>query len=139
MNNLHEFNNKVDELNEKIDSDGEFMGYEIMAGGTVNDLITLLAPILYKKYKDSPLPESHPIPVLEIWTYDDFESDSSVWILWYDKKEGWVHEGKRISGPKKFILDCINNKFNMEYYRHNFEEFCTYEKKFIDLVNKYLW
>ena len=135
MNQLKEFSDKVKKLN--VNFIYYDLVYDVFTGRTIEDLVNILASILYREYKNKPLPESYPIPILEISTAADM--NYNIWLLWYDKKEGWVHKGKKISGPKEFILDCIENKF--DYYDHIEEnsDFQTYKKKFINLVNKYLW
>ena len=132
MNNLQEFRKKSERLNEEVD----YCGYEVKVGGTVGDLVDILAPVLYKSYKDKPLPEEHPIPIIEMWS--DIDLRGKAWILWYDKKTGWIHEGKQISGPKEFALDCIENKIDV-FEVEDEGWFPEYKEEFLELIKKYLW
>ena len=134
LNNLREFGKQVKILNDEAEN----CGYEVSISGTVDELISAVTPTLYKQYKNEDhLPKTFPLPILMIWSDIDLKGNS--YILWYSKESGWINMGARsISGPKEFVLDCINHRIDT-FEVSDEAWFPQYKEDFLKLVNKYLW
>ncbi len=129
LSNIKKFEIEANRLNEQVRNDG----YDISAATEIEELITALgSKIFHIQTKTKVIPEDSPLPIMTI---------SGVWdqaqVLWYSKDKGWLHDGKSISGPKEFILDCIENKFDMIDVEGE-DWFLNYQKEFKELVQKYL-
>ena len=112
----------------------EGCGYDVIVATKEEDLAEALGTIFYASKKE--IPEDNPIPVMRISSAMDL--DSGQFILWYSKKTGWLHDEKKISGPKEFVLDCIDNKIDM-FEVEDEAWFPEYKEEFLALVKKYLW
>ena len=77
--------------------------------------------------------ENSPIPVMLITDYCTIEDPS--YILWYSKENGWMSNGKSISGPKEFVLSFVDEIFVDEDEIEGIKEI---KETLIELVNKYL-
>lgn len=130
MDKLKKFGKEVKMLNSTIEG-----GYIVLAPGNIDELAKALGALLYKTNKDN-LPDENPVPCMTI--YSETEISGKSWVLWYSKKQGWIHDGKKVSGPKEFILDCIDNKIDM-FEIEEYDSFKEYKTDFIKLINKYLW
>jgi hypothetical protein len=130
IDKLKKFSVEAENLNAYYD----YCGYNIIVAIKEEDLAKALGTIFYVGKKE--IPEDNPIPIMKISSDMDF--DSGQHILWYSKKTGWLHDEKKISGPKEFVLDCIENKIDM-FEVEDERWFPEYKKEFLALVKKYLW
>ena len=130
LDKLKKFDIEVDKLNVFY----EYCGYEVITACNKEELAKALGTIFFASKKE--IPEDNPVPVMRIYSSSDL-SDTQH-ILWYSKKMGWFHDENKISGPKEFVLDCINNKIDM-FEVEDESWFPEYKEEFLALVKKYLW